>query len=348
MEFYDIQRLYVKVCNGYDTFSIKKKIYFVKHHSYSDRCILRDKYDLGLSVARSSGLKSEQEYLDFFIERGWWSKSKEDDIRQNSAFIENLKKSREKLILESQKQSIDKTILEEQSKLNLILSERKSIIPITTEEYADKFYSRYYLHHSLFKDEKCIDFFYESQEELLELDDEIYNEIWSNISNSITLFKADNLKYLAATGFFQNLLILSGKNMSAADFYGKPICSLSINQSDLFSYASNYRRAINAATEKIPDYILNSPENLIDWCEDTNESRDRAKKLMDNTPNRNKTTGERSGRISSIVGATASDYKKLGIENGKKTAGTDLLASAQQLGGQMQIAQVVKKTDDLK
>jgi len=153
---------------------------------------------------------------------------------------------------------------------------------------------------------------------------------------------------LAATGFFQNLLILSGKNMSAVDFYGKPICSLSINQTDLFSYASNYRRAINAATERIPEYILNSPENLIDWCEDTSDSRDRAKKLMDNTPNKNKTSGERSGRISSIVGATASDYKKLGMENGKKAAGTDLLASAEQLGGQMQIAQVVKKTDDLK
>jgi hypothetical protein len=70
---------------------------------------------------------------------------------------------------------------------------------------------------------------------------------------------------------------------------------------------------------------------------------------MDKTPNKNKTKGERSGRISSIVGASASDYKKLGVEDSSVALkGIDLLSEAEKLGGQMAIGQIVKKTDRIK
>jgi len=350
MEFDDIQNLYAKICLGYEDVMVAGQRCFLKHHSYLDRSILKKKYNEGIEVAEKNGIKREQDYLDFYIEKKWWSRSKEDDIRISSAFVESLKKSKEKLLLHSQKEKISKTIEEEEAKLLSLISERKSIIPMTAEQYADKYYNKFYLYYSLYKDLEFNTLFAPSEFYFLDqLNDSEYESIWEDVFESIDYFKNENIKYLAATGFFQNLLMLSGKDMSAYNFYGKPVVKLTINQIDLFSYASNYRRSINNATETIPDYILSDPLNLIDWCEGSSNSSAKAKRLIDRAPNKNKTRGERSGRISSIVGATASDYKKLGIadpsSNGKDL---DLLSEAKASGGQMVMHQIVKKTDNLK
>jgi hypothetical protein len=340
----DIQKLYVRVCEGYDRVSIVGLDCFLKHHSYFDRVILKEKYKEGIRIAKSSGIKTESEYLDFYIDKGWWSTSKEDEIRTATHFIDTMKKSREKLILPSQKDQVSKSILEEQGRLDSILLEKKSIIPMTAEEYADKYYNRFYLHYSLFKDPEFKVFLADSDDYFVEIEDDAYNDVWSKVLGAVNFFKVDSLKYVAAGGFFQNLLVLIGKDMSIMDFYGKPVSNLTINQTDLFSYASGYRRAINNATEQIPDYILSDPINLIDWCEGGNSSVAAARSLMDRTPNKNKTKGERSGRISSIVGASSSDYKKLGI-GGVSSGNTDLLSAAEDSGGEMPINQVIKKTD---
>jgi hypothetical protein len=347
MEFDQVQQIYTKVCAGHERIFIDNSECYFKHHLYSDRVILKEKYKEGIEIAKRNGIKTEEDYIDFYIDKGWWSKSKQDEIRTLTAFVENLKKSKDKLILDSQKQEIQKTINEEEAKLNEILSEKRSIIPITAEEYADKYYNRFYLHYSLFKDAAFNVKFAKTDDYFVEIDDILYNDIWSKVFNIINLFKLQNIKYVAATGFFQNLLMLSGKEMSAMSFYGKPVVDLTINQADLFSYGASYRRSINNATEIIPDHILSDPENLISWCEGGANSTSQAKKILDRTPNKNKTKGERSGRISSIVGATPSDYKKLGIKQ-DASGSTDLLSEAKNSGGEMTINQVIKKTDSLK
>lgn len=347
MEFDDIQEIYVKICSGFEKISIDGVDCFLKHHKYSDRYKLKKQYKSALLCAQEKGIKTEKDYLDFYIEKDLWSTSKEDEIRTVSAFIENLKKTREKLILPSQKESVSKTIEEEEQKLLAILSEKKSIMPFTAEEYAEKIYSRYYLYNSIYKDEQFNQRFAENPEYFLEIEEEIYNKLWSDIFNLNKFLIAENIKYVAATGFFQNLLILSGKNMSALDFFGKSVSDLTIYQTDILSYGSSYRRSINNATDTIPEYILNDPINLIDWCEGGNASMNRARSIMENTPNKNKTSGERTGRITSIVGASSSDYKKLGIA-GISSGKSDLLSEANNSGGQMGINQVIKKTDGLK
>jgi hypothetical protein len=350
MEFDDVQNIYIKICLGYERLSINGVECFLKHHHYFDRSLLKKKYKEGILIAEKNGIRTEKDYLDFYIEKGWWSQSKEDEIRTLSAFVENLKKSKEKLLLPSQKESVAKTIKEEEGKLFSILSEKKSIIPMTAEQYADKYYNKFYLYYSLYQDELFKKPFAPNENYFVEdLDDTSYDFIWGEVFNVIELFKTENIKYVAASGFFQNLLLLGGKEMSAFDFYGKPVVSLSINQADLFSYGTSYRRAINNATEVIPDYILSDPLNLIGWCEGGSSSSSRAKSLMDRTPNKNKTKGERSGRITSIVGASSTDYKKLGVGDlNTLPKDLDLLSEAEKSGGEMAINQVVKKTDKIK
>jgi hypothetical protein len=348
MDIDDIQSIYIKICLGYEKITIDGQDCFFKHHLYSDRLLLKEKYKEGIRVAEKNGIKTEKDYLDFYMEKGWWSQKKEDEIRTISLFLENLKKSKEKLIVPSQKEQIENTISEEEVKLWSLVSEKKSIIPMTAEQYADKYYNKFYLYYSLYKDLEFRDRFAPTEQYFIEdLDDDSYEFIWKEILKSMDLLKMDNIKYVAATGFFQNLLILIGKDMSVVDFYGKPVVDLTINQSDLFYYGSSYRRSINNSTEAIPDYVLSDPLSLIDWCEGGNSSSGKAKNMMSKTPNKNKTKGERSGRISSIVGANSSDYKKLGI-GGVASGNSDLLSAAEESGGEMPIGQIIKKTDRIK
>jgi hypothetical protein len=344
MEYDQIQKIYTIVSRGYDEINFLDEVFYLKHPRHSDKQALKEKYNEGIFIAQKSGVKTEKEYLDFFIEKNWWSKSKEDEIRTSKSFIESLNKSKSKLLLQSQKDEVQKTIDSEFDKLNLILNERKSIIPVTAEEYAEKYYNRYYLIYSLFKDaamQKQVSsdgLFFE------ELSESEYSQLWDKLFNCLSLTKIENLKIVAASAFFQNLVILTGADFPIYNFYGKPVIELTCNQIDVFSFGSSYRKLINNTTERIPEDVLNNPEMLVEWCEKDSSSSSRTKKLLDRSPNQKNKRGERTGRMSSIVGATASDYKDIGV-NESDVGSVDLLSAAKESGGELNIYGAIKKTD---
>ena len=342
MEIEEVKGLYLDICNGYNEIEIDNSIYYFKHHDYFDRARLNKIYKRGLQIAKENGIKTSSESADFYIEKGWWSSDKEKEISSISAFIDGLKKGRDKMLLESQKEQSSLMIQEQEKKLSDLLSEKRSIIPITAEEYADKYHSRYYLYESIFKDSNFAKKISDSEDFFTEMEDDLYSDTWSKAYDIIKKFTIDNIKYVSATGFFQNLISICGD--SSFYFYGKPVVDLTLYQHDLFFYASRYKKIISNTTENIPNHILSDPKSLISWCEGGIGSSAKAKTMMDKTPNKNKTKGERSGRISSIVGATGSDYRSLGMKDSGSGKG-NLLEEADSSGGSLDISKVIKKTD---
>jgi hypothetical protein len=345
MDHDDFQKLYVNIYEGFNFFRFDGTDLFLKHLNYKDKSYLRSEYSKYILEAESSGIMSLKEYTDLYIKKSYWSKEKESEMGSLKVYIENMQKSKGKLLLESQKKQVDDLIAESSEKLQNIINEKKSIIPFTAEEYAEKKYNRLFLFKSLFLDSEFKNSFLDSPEDFLEMEEEKYSNIWMELIGIMDFLSIEKIKLLAATGFFQNLLIICGKeNVSSIDFYGKPIVDLTVNQIDLLSFSLFYRRCISNATEKIPEDVLREPEKLIQWCENDSSSINKAKKILEKTPNKNKTRGERSGRITSIVGASKSDYEALGVnQNGIKNV--DLLSEAGKAGGAISINQVIKKTD---
>lgn len=346
MDYDDFQQLYVHICEGFNVLETDSfGILFLKHLDYSDKVALSREYKRYISEAKKLGVMSMKEYTDLYIEKKYWSKEKEKEINALEAYIESMQKNKGKLLLDSQKKQVEDLIIENRNKLNEILNEKKSIIPFTAEEYAEKKYNRFYLFKSLFKDKVFNEPFLDSSDSYMDIEEDDYAKLWVKLANIIDILSIKRIKLLAASGFFQNLLMICGKeNVSSMDFYGKPMVKLTSNQIDLLSFSLFYRRCINNATEKIPEDILSSPEKLIEWCETDSSSVNKARKILEKTPNKNKTRGERSGRISSIVGADKNDYNKLGIsENALK--GANLVSEATDSGGLLSINQIIKKTD---
>lgn len=342
MDYDQVQKIYHSVCLGYDEIKLSDKRCFFKHVNYADKIVLKNRYNEGLSIAKNNGVKSEEEYLKFYIEKKWWSKEKESQIAQSRVFIENLIKTKSKLMLPSQKVDIQQTIDEEVKRINKILIERKSIIPTTAEEYAEKYYHRYYLKNLLFKDTLFSIPLSDDDDYFDCIEDEVYDSIWLQISKVLDLLKVDNLKYVAASGFFQNLILLTGSDFPIYNFYGKAITQLTTYQIDIFSYASMYRKMINNTTEKISEDILSDPLKLIGWCEGGSSSS-KVKKTLERSPNQKNNRGERSGRISSLVGANKTDYEEIGMKS--QFESLDLLESAKEKGGELNIYETIKATD---
>lgn len=345
MDYDDFQKLYVHICDGFNLFELDGQDLFLKHLNYSEKSLLRGEYKKYITEAKSAGIMTLKDYTDIYISKSYWSKQKESDIGSLRVYIENMQKSRGKLLLESQKKQVDELVVENQEKLENLLAEKKSIIPFTAEEYAEKKYNRSFLYRSLFSDKGLQDHFLPSADDFLEMEEDSYSSLWRALIKIIDFTSVENIKILAATGFFQNLIVICGKdNVSSIDFYGKPIVDLTTNQIDLLSFSLFYRRCINNATEKIPEETLSSPEKLISWCENDSSSSTKAKKIFDKNPNKNKTKGERSGRMSSIVGADRSDYTSLGISENRAKA-VDLLSEAGKAGGTLSLNEIIKKTD---
>jgi hypothetical protein len=141
-------------------------------------------------------------------------------------------------------------------------------------------------------------------------------------NNTSIIFSFKELKLIAASGFFQNLIYL---NDDALGFWGKPASTCTKYQIDLLVYGKMYKNLIKNYAENgkpINDEILEDPEKFIEWIE--NQS---------NTPNL-KSKKQKSGKnvVSSYVGATKDDLNSLGVKT-EKIRGKSLLELAAEKGG---------------
>lgn len=352
MDLAQIQNLYSRICLGHDRFTVEGLgEIFIEHLRHAASCKLRDSYQFGLDLAKNLGIKTEQQYLDDFISKGWWSKEKEQEIIKISNFIDSLKKSKERVVLPSQKETFEKEIAESELKLGKILLEKKSLIPFTAENYAEKYYHRFFLLEVLFEDSSLSIKKFKTEEDLKSLDDDIYENLSKSALLCLSDFEIKKIKYLSASPFFQNLLFLTGKDYSCFNFFGKPVVDLTMYQVDMFSNGCYYRYFIENSTEKISNDVLSDPESLIEWVESGSSASAGAKKMLDKSPNSKKKTRkgeERSGRMSSFVGATKSDYEKLGIEGLANENNNLVNAAKKDQGGSIDIYQAVKNTEKYK
>jgi len=314
-------RIYSEIVNSFSKIKINNKLFYFKHPSLAEYFSIHSNYEFLLEEARKRGLYSEKEQLEDAILEGWWSSDKESEVNILRKTINNLIKTKNKLILPSQKDQIQLQIKKNEAILATFLKERKDLIRYTAEDYANQ----------KFLDETIITLTYKNKE-LTEkaFDNEDYyylpiedvDKIREAYNNTSIIFSFKELKLIAASGFFQNLIYL---NDDALGFWGKPASTCTKYQIDLLVYGKMYKNLIKNYAENgkpINDEILEDPEKFIEWIE--NQS---------NTPNL-KSKKQKSGKnvVSSYVGATKDDLNSLGVKT-EKIRGKSLLELAAEKGG---------------
>lgn len=326
-------RIYSQVCNGFSRQLIQKKYVYFKHPTLAEHFSTYSNYEVYINEARAKGLYNEEEKIKDAIIGGWWSADKESTVNFLKKTIQNLHKTKTKLVLPSQKAQIDHEIRRSNAILITYTRERNEIVGYTVDDYANSKLTEQLLIFFSYKDEYFKQKLFETPEEYYDESDEYINDLRSAFNSYSVVFNNSNLKKVGACGFFQNLVYL---NNDAYSFWGKPTYNCTKYQIDTLLYGKMYRNTINARAEAgkpIEDEIINDPDHLVEWIDNQNNNSDGDSKFAKRRQNSKNAVG-------SYVGATREDLEKLGVKV-EKIGGKSLLQLAEERGG------IIEKNDYL-
>lgn len=322
-------RIYSEVCNGFSKKLLNKEYIYFKHPTIAEHYSTYGNYDLYVDEGRKKGLYTEAEKIKDAITGGWWSSEKESQYSLLKKTIDNLNKTKSKLLLLSQKEQIDQEIKRNEAILLTYIKERNEITNYTLEQYCQTKLTEELLIFFIYKDSTFTQPLFADKNDYYDLSTNHINEIQEAFFNYSNLFSINNLKKVGASSFFQNLVYL---NNDAHSFWGKPTYSCTKYQIDVLLFGKMYRNIITNKAENgkpINDEILSDPDKLVEF--------------FDNQNNNSKFTKPKksgSNTVSSLVGATKEDLNDLGVKV-EKLRGKSLLQLAAENGG------VLEKNDYL-
>ena len=322
-------RIYSEINRGFTKESINNNVFYFKHPSLSEHFSIYANYDLILLDAKKRGLYSESEKIQEAISNNWWSKETESEINILKKTISNLIKTKNKLLIPSQRESIDVQIKRNESILLSYTKERNDIVGFTAEKYAyEKFLDETVLLLT-FKDEN-LQYKLFNNNDYYNLSDEYVEKIREAYNKQSMLFSLHNLKCVAATGFFQNLIYL---NDDAYSFWGRPVTYCTKYQIDLLLYGKMFKNVIKNYAENnqpINEEIQSDPEKFIEWLDNQSNSKSKY------TTKSKKSKSDGKNTVSSFVCATKEDLNKLGVKVEKLKGNKSLLDLAQEKGGTLE------------
>ena len=330
-------RIYSEISKGFSVEKIGKSNIYFKHPSIAEHFSVYTNYDIFLNEGKKKGLQLEKEKIEIAIKGGWWTTEKESNIHLLKITIQNLFKTRDKLLLLSQKEQIEKQIKQNEAILITYNKERKDIVGYTLEDYANSKLTENLLIFFTYKNPDFTEKLFIDRNEYYDLTDERLEKIKNAFDTYSNVFNYNNIKKIAACGFFQNLVYL---NEDAYSFWGKPASQCSKYQIDLLLYGKMYKNIIRNHGENgkpIRDEIINDPDKFVEWVD--NYSDTPANKSKNKNSNNNQDT------VYSPVGATKKDLEHLGIKV-EKLKGKSLLDIADEKGGTLEKSDYFKAREN--
>lgn len=316
-------RIYSEICRGFSFRIVEDITVYFKHPTFAEHFSTYTNYDIFLNEGKKKGLESEAEKIKNAIDGGWWSKDIESKIDFLKLTVKNLQKTRDKLILPSQKAEIEKQIKQNQAILASYSKDRGEIIGYTLENYAHSKFLEELLIFFTYKNKDFTEKLFTTREEYYNLTEDYLYKIKNAFDQYSEIFNDNNIKEIAACGFFQNLVYLTDDPYG---FWGKSATECTKYQINLILYGKMYKNIIKNHAENgkpILDDILNDPEKFVAFIDSQSGGNNHKIK----TRKRNS-----DNSVYSYVGATNEDLNKLGVKV-EKIKGKSLLSLAQEKGG---------------
>ena len=331
-------RIYSEICRGFSIDTIEKSTVYFKHPTIAEHFSTYSNYDLFVMEGRKKGLLLEKEKVEEAISGGWWSSETESKINFLKSAVKNLYKTRDRLLYASQKVEIEKQVRQNEAILITYTKERREIVGYTLEDYANSKLTEELLIAFTYKNSDFTERLFGSREEYYSLSDGHVEKIKNAFDMFSQVFNNNNIRKIAACGFFQNLVYL---NEDAYSFWGYPTTKCTKYQIDTLLYGKMYKNMIRSYAENskpVPEEVLNDPEKFVEWTD--NQSQNPGVKSR----NRKSREGG-SNLVSSAVGATKEDLDKLGVKV-EKLRGKSLLELAEEKGGTLEKSDYFKAREN--
>ena len=312
-----------EIFDGYSVFDFYGRDLYFKHTSIKDQRNLHTYYLKYINKAKDRGVESEEDILKKVKEDDLWTDEEDLKISNLDIEVQNLKKTKDSLLLGSQKKAVQETIDSKRNEWMDLLVKRKEIVGKTAEDYASGMAAqeiiRYFVYDSKELDEKAF-----SQEDFDNLDDtEFYYLRTQHDKISARLNELDIQKTILRPFFSLYLSFCENPK----DFFGVSLVNLSVYQLKMCVFGRVFH-SIFQNVEGIPDDIRDDPERLLAFSESKSDSS-KAKKFIDD-----------DSAASTVFGATTEDIKDLANLDG--STGVSLTDEIKKAGGKLDMAQMMK------
>ena len=327
MEKQNLKLIFSEIIEGYSlvnspTFGDLK----IKHINNFDSAQTDIRQDYCFKKAVKDGLPEREDKMKYLIEEKLWDPEKDKEADRIESLINGMIKTKSKLHLQVQIDQIKKDIKTAEEDLIKIKQEKEEIIGFTAEEYASRRVNEYLMQVSILNENGKTLF---NDEEFGDLEQAQILEIMGIYSFNTDKFKAYNLKRIALADFFTNIFYICEDNIF--NFYGKPVINLTFYQIEVYSFGRYFKSIIQNSDEKIPEHIMEDPDELIEWAQSSKNVKDAMEKSN---------SSDKEHGATSLVGATKEDLKKAGID--ADTDMIDLSQEAKKKGGKLSMEDMMK------
>jgi hypothetical protein len=332
--------IYSDIARGFSEKIIAGREYFFKHPTQAEHFEVFSRYNFILNDAKKRGLPTEDEKIKDAIKNGWWLADKENRFLQLRESIKNLKKTKDNLLLPSQKDQIQSQIDRNNFILVTFIKERNEVVGYTAEKYANERLYDETLLSLTFKNREMTERVFSDPDEYYYLSDDAVEKVRDAFHGNADLFAGNMIKYVAASTFFQNMLYVT-QECDAFHFWGTPASKCTKYQIDLLINGKMYKQAVKSEAERgksIPDEVMSDPVKFVTWYEA------RSANLEMESSSSGSSVGSSSTAVSSFVGATSEDLKKMGVKV-QKIKGKSLLEMAEESGGVLEKHQYLNARD---
>ena len=235
-------------------------LYFKHFNNLDSRGIFSNKSNF-VKEAVSKGLETESEALERIIKDGFWTDEEEEDLQEKEKFVSRIKDGLKKIKIPSKREEHKKYIKLEEDKVLKKRNERKSLIGLTAEIFAENKINKLFFDSVTFIDEKLtVPALKEIGYDELEKEKEIYIKQQEFFKR----FDETNISKAALCPFYSPYLTFAEDPFA---IYGKSLIDLTTFQMRLTSYSRTFLNIFKNSQKTIPEYITKDPELLIEFWE---------------------------------------------------------------------------------
>lgn len=273
---------------------------FIRHLSYADQIGFDQKREEFFEEARAADLPTDEQKLVILRKQKLWDDQKEADLAAAKQLIIDLNEGKRKNAhMPSMVQGYLKRIDEAEKDYGTKMLEKRRLLALTCEVFADRCVNDFYIVSNLFKDAAMTEPLF-SDEEFDWLRDEAVSAIVQDYNRVTDICSEQNVKRLGMQMFFQRYFQLTGDNLT--QFFGQPICALTFHQIDLLRWGSHFRHIYSSHDVAGWDKkILADPDLLTEYAESVTKGKEKMQEQG----------AYQEGTV--VMGAKKEDAKALGL-----------------------------------
>lgn len=275
---------------------------FVKHLRYDDHIAFDTKREEYYNEAKTAGLPTEEDKVAILKRQHLWSDQKDEELARAKQYIIDLHEGKRKnLKMPSLVKQYARQIEEAEKQYYTKLNEKRRLLELTCEVFADKCINDYYVVSNLYADKGLTEPLF-SDAEFDTFRDEMVVKVIDDYNGIMEGCSERNVRKLAMQDFFQRRFQLVGDDLMA--FFGRPICDLTEYQVDLLRAGAHFRNIYqNHDTRNWSKEVQEDPDLLTDYARSVEEGKKQLEQQGANDAN------------AIVLGARKEDAAALGIKN---------------------------------